>query len=114
MEQDIAMLNAHMISNLSVDRPIARNGKVTEVTMEAAVPSLMFGRRINMQMLTQFILVQFQDIIAARANNVAMEPKDKMVIVIKMVVILILTEMEIITSMDLDLASQLILLALLK
>lgn len=106
MEQDIVTLNALTISNLSVERLTVKNGKVIEDTTAAAVLSLMFGRRINMQMLTLPIHAQFQVTIAVRENNAEMELKDKMVTVIKMVVISILSEMEIKISMGLDPASQ--------
>ncbi len=106
MEQAIVMLNALTISNLSVERLTVKNGKVIEDITAAAVLSLMFGRRINMQMLTLPIHAQFQVTIAVRENNAEMELKDKMVTVIKMVVISILSEMEIKISMGLDPASQ--------
>lgn len=114
MAQDIAMLNAHMISSSYVDRPTATNGKVIEDTMEAAVLSSMSGKPINMQMHILLTSAQFQAIIAAKESNVVMAHKDKMVTVIKMAVTLILSEMEIKISMDLDPASQSILLALLR
>jgi hypothetical protein len=110
MELDIVMLNAPMISNLSVERPIAKIGKVIEGIMVAAVLSSMFGRRINMQMLTLPIHAQFQVTIVVRESNVEMELKDKLETVIKMVAISILSEMEIKISMDLVLVFQLILL----
>lgn len=110
MEQDTVMLNAHMTSNLFADRQIAKNGKVIEDIMVAAVLSLTFGRRINMQMLTLPIHAQFQVTIVVRESNVEMELIDKLETVIKTVAISILSETEIKISMDLDLASQLILI----
>jgi hypothetical protein len=103
-----------MISSSSADRPIARNGKVIEDTMEAAVLSSMSGKPINMQMPIQLTSAQFQATIAARERNVVMAHKDKMATVIKMVVTSILSEMEIRNSMDLDPAIQSILLAPLR
>ena len=106
MEQAIVMLNALTISNSSVERLTVKNGKVIEDTTAAAVLSLMFGRRINMQMLTLPIHAQFQVTIAVREKNVEMELKDKLATVIKMAAISILSETEIKTSTGLGLASQ--------
>jgi hypothetical protein len=109
MEQVIVMLNAHMISNLSVERLIVKIGKMTGDIMVAAALSLMSGRLINMQTLIQLILALSQVIIVVRVNNVVMDLIGKLVIAIKTVVTLIHSEMEIKISMVLDLASQLIL-----
>jgi hypothetical protein len=106
MEQAIVMLNALMISNSSVERLTVKNGKVIEDITAAAVLSLMFGRRINMQMLTLPIHAQFQVTIAVRENNVEMELKDKLATVIKTAAISILSETEIKISMGLGPASQ--------
>jgi len=106
MEQAIVMLNALMISNSSVERLTVKNGKMIEDITAAAVLSLMFGRRINMQMLTLPIHAQFQVTIAVRENNVEMELKDKLATVIKTAAISILSETEIKISMDQDPASQ--------
>ena len=106
MEQDIVMLNVLMISNSSVERLTVKNGKMIEDITAAVVLSLMFGRRINMQMLTLPIHAQFQDTIDVREKNAEMELKDKLATVIKMAAISILSETEIKISMGLDPASQ--------
>lgn len=78
--------------------------------MVLAVPSSMYGKLINMLMLTLLILVQSQDIIDVKVVNVEMELKDKMVSVIRMDVISVLSEMDIKIFMDLEVNLTLILL----
>jgi hypothetical protein len=95
MEQDIAMLSALMILNLSMDKLMSRTGRMIKATMEAVVHNLISLNQISMPMPILLMCAQFQAITVVRVRNVEMAKRDNRATVIRMDVTSTLLEMEI-------------------